>query len=122
MRLLVRRPEQVSESLDPLGVKAADIVVGDVLDERVLSRAVDGCTAAVHAAGIFLLDPRRAEDMQCTNGDWIQSCTFNNGGADPVWPAAAPTCRSAISIVPTTSRRSPRSKSLAGCRRRLRRW
>jgi dihydroflavonol-4-reductase len=67
VRLLVRRPEQVSASLGPLGVAAADIVVGDVLDERVVSRAVEGCAAAVHAAAIFSLDPRRAEDMRRTN-------------------------------------------------------
>jgi len=42
-------------------------VVGDVLDERVVSRAVQGCAAAVHAAAIFSLDPRRAEDMRRIN-------------------------------------------------------
>ena len=67
VRLLVRRPEQVSTSLGPLGVEAADIVIGDVLDEHVVSRAIEGCAAAVHAAAIFSLDPRRAEDMRRTN-------------------------------------------------------
>ena len=42
-------------------------MVGDVLDERVVSRAVQGCAAAVHAAAIFSLDPRRAEDMRRIN-------------------------------------------------------
>jgi dihydroflavonol-4-reductase len=67
VRLLVRRPEQLSASLGPLRVEASDIVVGDVLDERTVSRAVEGCAAAVHAAGIFSLDPRRGEDMRRTN-------------------------------------------------------
>src|SRR5512132_1938409 len=67
LRLLVRRSEQVRASLGPLGVEVADIVVGDVLDERVVSRAVEGCEAVVHAAGIFSFDPRRAEDMRRTN-------------------------------------------------------
>jgi nucleoside-diphosphate-sugar epimerase len=67
VRLLVRRPEQVGVSLGPLRVEVADIVVGDVLDEDVVSRAADGCQAAVHAAAIFSLDPRRAEDMRRTN-------------------------------------------------------
>jgi nucleoside-diphosphate-sugar epimerase len=67
VRLLVRRPGQVSASLGPLGVDVADIVVGDVLDEGVVSGAVEGCDAMVHAAGIFSLDPRRAEDMRRTN-------------------------------------------------------
>jgi dihydroflavonol-4-reductase len=67
LRLLVRRSGQVSASLGPLGVEVADIVVGDVLDERVVSRAVEDCDAVVHAAGIFSFDPRRAEDMLRTN-------------------------------------------------------
>ena len=70
VRLLVRRPEQVSVSLGPLAVDVADIadiVVGDVVDEDVVSRAVEGCEAAVHAAAIFSLDPRRADDMRRTN-------------------------------------------------------
>ena len=48
--VLVRRPEQVFASLAPLGVAVADIAVGDVLDERGVSRAGEGCEAAVHAA------------------------------------------------------------------------
>jgi dihydroflavonol-4-reductase len=67
VRLLARRPDQVSTSLGPLGVEVKDIVVGDVLDERVVSRAVDGCEAAVHAAAVFSLDPRRAGEMRRTN-------------------------------------------------------
>lgn len=67
VRLLVRRPEQVNVSLGPLHVGVADVVVGDVLDEDVVSRAADGCQACVHAAAIFSLDPRRADDMRRTN-------------------------------------------------------
>jgi nucleoside-diphosphate-sugar epimerase len=67
IRLLIRRPDQVTASLSPLGVEVPDIVVGDVLDERAVSRAVEGCAAVVHAAGIYSLDPRRAEDMRRTN-------------------------------------------------------
>ncbi|HEX6074929.1 MAG TPA: NAD-dependent epimerase/dehydratase family protein [Micromonosporaceae bacterium] len=67
LRLLVRRPGQVSASLDPLGVSASDIVIGDVLDVQAVSRALDGCEALVHAAAIFSLDPRRAEEIRRTN-------------------------------------------------------
>ena len=67
VRLLARRPEQVRASLGPLRVDVADVMAGDVLDERAISRAVEGCEAAVHAAAIFSLDPRRAEDMRRTN-------------------------------------------------------
>jgi len=67
VRLLVRRPEQVPASLSPLGVEVSDVVVGDVLDQNAVSRAVEGCAAAVHAAAIFSLDSRRAEAMRRTN-------------------------------------------------------
>jgi dihydroflavonol-4-reductase len=67
LRLLVRRPEQVTTSLGPLGLEVTDIVVGDVLEEDVVSQAVEGCEAVVHAAAVFSLDPRRAEEMRRTN-------------------------------------------------------
>jgi dihydroflavonol-4-reductase len=60
VRLLVRHPESVR-------TPGADTVVGDVLDESAVSRALDGCDAVVHAAAIFSLDPRRAEEMRRTN-------------------------------------------------------
>src|SRR5215475_3622396 len=67
LRLLVRRPGQVRVSLVPLGVEIPELVVGDVLDERVVGQAVEGCNAVVHAAAVFSLDPRRAQDMRRTN-------------------------------------------------------
>jgi dihydroflavonol-4-reductase len=67
LRLLVRRPEQVAASLGPLGLEVADVVVGDVLDEDVVSRAVEGCAAVVHAAAVFSMDPRHAGEMGRTN-------------------------------------------------------
>ena len=67
VRLLVRRPDQVELSLRPLGVEVSDVVVGDVLDERVVAQAVEGCDALVHAAAVFSLDARRAEEMLRTN-------------------------------------------------------
>ena len=52
-------------------------MVGDVLEERVVSRAVEDCEAVVHAAAIFSFDPRRAEDMRRTNCPghraWVQA-------------------------------------------------
>src|SRR5215831_1863154 len=86
LRLLVRRPEQVNASLGPLGVEVSDIVVGDVLDERAVSRAVAGCTAAVHAAAIFSLDRRRAADMRHTNARATELVlnTAAEHGLDPI--------------------------------------
>lgn len=86
VRLLVRRPEQVAKSLDPLGVQVSDVVVGDVLDEESVSRALDGCAAVVHAAAIYALNPSRAEEIGRTN---VRATELVLGqaaerGADPV--------------------------------------
>lgn len=67
VRLLVRRPEQVPVSLAPYDVRATDVVHGDVLDEQAVGRALDGCEAVVHAAAVFSLDARRADEMLATN-------------------------------------------------------
>lgn len=67
VRLLVRRPEQVPATLDPLGVAVADVRVGDVTDQASVTQAIDGCDAVVHAAAVFSLDPRRGDEMRTTN-------------------------------------------------------
>lgn len=71
VRLLARRPERVQAALAPHGladvVPPADVVVGDVRDETVIRQALDGCDAAVHAAAVFSVDPRRAAEVTATN-------------------------------------------------------
>jgi nucleoside-diphosphate-sugar epimerase len=66
-RLLARRPAQVPITLAPHGIQVEDVVEGDVTDADAVRSAVDGCDAVVHAAAIFSLDPRRAEEMGRTN-------------------------------------------------------
>ena len=67
VRMLVRRPEQVAASLGPLRVAVSDLFVGDVTDGDSVERALDGCDGVVHAAAVFSLDPRRAEEITRTN-------------------------------------------------------
>lgn len=67
VRMLVRRPEQVAVSLGPLRVAVSDLHVGDATDATVVGSALDGCDAVVHAAAVFSLDPRRAEEITRTN-------------------------------------------------------
>jgi len=67
VRMLVRSPERVGAALDPLGVQVHDIVVGDVTDERVVQRAVNGCDAAVHTAGVFSFGAHLAQTMEQVN-------------------------------------------------------
>ena len=59
--------DQVPASLGPLGLEVTDIVVGDVRDDDVVSQAIEGCEAVVHAAAVYSLDPRRAAEMRRTN-------------------------------------------------------
>ena len=86
VRLLVRRPEQVAVSLAPYGVEVDDIVVGDVLDEPAVTRAVKGCDAVVHAAAIFSLDAARAKEMERTNARAAELVLTGaaEAGCDPV--------------------------------------
>jgi nucleoside-diphosphate-sugar epimerase len=86
LRLLVRRPGQVPASLGPLGVSVTDIVGGDVLDEDVVSRAVEGCDAVVHAAAVYSVDPRRAQEMRRTDAraaELVLGCGCRHAGTTP---------------------------------------
>jgi nucleoside-diphosphate-sugar epimerase len=69
VRLLVRRPEQVAVTFAPYDVRFGpdDIKVGDVLDASSVRSALEGCEAAVHAAALFTLDIRKAQEMLDTN-------------------------------------------------------
>lgn len=86
VRLLVRRPEQVPLTLGPLGAHADDVVIGDVLDEDAVDRALKGCDAVVHAAAIFTFDARRAEEVLATNERAAELIltTAAERGLDPV--------------------------------------
>ena len=86
LRLLVRRPDQVTASLGPLGVEVTDIIVGDVLDEDLVLQAIEGCEAVVHAAAVFSMHPRRAEEIRRTNARAAQLVLGRavDRGLDPV--------------------------------------
>lgn len=89
VRLLVRRAEQVATSLAPygLGQEHLDgVVTGDVLDAGVVADALAGREAVVHAAAVFSLDSRRADEMRRTNeraAELVLSAACE-GGLDPV--------------------------------------
>lgn len=67
VRLLVRRPEQVPVTLEPIGTSVSDVVVGDVLDEASVAAALEGMDAVVHAAAVYTADPRRRDEVAGTN-------------------------------------------------------
>src|SRR5262249_45340648 len=67
VRVLARAPERVQAALGPLGVDDVDAEPGDVTDQGAVERALSGCDAVLHAASVFSLDPRRAEEMRSVN-------------------------------------------------------
>jgi dihydroflavonol-4-reductase len=67
VRLLVRAPERIAPALAPHGIDAPDHVVGDVTDPDAVAKALDGCDAVVHAANIYKLDSREAQEMLQVN-------------------------------------------------------
>jgi nucleoside-diphosphate-sugar epimerase len=67
VRLLVRNPKRIDESLTPIGVTIDDYVVGDIRDEAVVATALDGCDAVVHAAAEVSVERRRAATVLATN-------------------------------------------------------
>jgi nucleoside-diphosphate-sugar epimerase len=60
VRLLVRDREKVRRVFDPLGIgfDEADVIVGDIVDEASVERAMRGCDAVYHGAA--LVDMRRS--------------------------------------------------------------
>ncbi len=67
VRLLVRSPVRAVQALEPLGVRPGDYVVGDLLDRPAVEKALDGCDAVLHAAGLFSLDRERSDEILRTN-------------------------------------------------------
>ena len=67
VRLLVRNPAKISAVPALRGTTDLDVVVGDVTDFAAVRRALDGCTAIVHAAARVSLADRDANDVYATN-------------------------------------------------------
>jgi nucleoside-diphosphate-sugar epimerase len=67
VRLLARRPERVDPALAPFGIRAPDVLTGDVLDAASMQRAVEGCDAVIHAAALYSMDPRDGREALATN-------------------------------------------------------
>ena len=88
VRLLVRDPARVRPALAPLGVdpEAAEVVTGDVTDPAAVARAVRGCSAVVHAAAVYSLDPRRRGAMWAANVRGAETVlgAARSAGLDPI--------------------------------------
>jgi nucleoside-diphosphate-sugar epimerase len=86
IRVLARAPEGVAAALGPLGVDAVETVSGDVTDPAAVERALTGCDAVLHAASVFSLDPRKADEMRSVNvrGAELVLGTAHRLGLDPI--------------------------------------
>jgi dihydroflavonol-4-reductase len=86
VRLLVRSPARIAPALAPHGLDHVDHVVGDVTDVASVERALEGCDAVLHAANVYTLDPRRAEEMRDVNPRGTANVlrAAHERGADPI--------------------------------------
>jgi dihydroflavonol-4-reductase len=86
IRVLARSPEKVPAALGPLGIHGVETAIGDVTEPAAVERALQGCDAILHAASVFSLDARRADEMNAVNvrGTEIVLGTAHRLGLDPI--------------------------------------
>jgi dihydroflavonol-4-reductase len=86
IRVLARSPEKVPAALGPLGIHGVEAAIGDVTEPAAVERALQGCDAILHAASVFSLDARRADEMNAVNvrGTEIVLGTAHRLGLDPI--------------------------------------
>jgi dihydroflavonol-4-reductase len=86
IRVLARSPDKVPGALAPLRVDRVETVTGDVTDPGAVERALEGADAVLHAASVFSMDARRAEEMRSVNvrGTDVVLGTAHRLGLDPI--------------------------------------
>ena len=86
IRVLARSPERIPRALVPLGADHVETVIGDVTEPVAVERALDGCDAVLHAASVFSMDARKADEMRSVNvrGTDIVLGTAHRLGLDPI--------------------------------------
>lgn len=86
VRVLTRSPERIAATLDSLNVDGIEAAVGDVTDPASVEGALDGCDAVLHAASVFSMDPRKAEEMKWVNVRGTETVlrTAHGLGLDPI--------------------------------------
>lgn len=88
VRMLVRDAARARRVLTTLGADAGrvEVVVGDVTDPADVTRAADGCAAALHAAGVYSFDSRDRARMRTVNlrGTEVVLGAARAAGLDPI--------------------------------------
>jgi nucleoside-diphosphate-sugar epimerase len=67
VRVLARSQQRVAAALSPLGVAGVESSIGDVTEPGAIECALEGCDAVLHAASVFSMDARRADEMRAVN-------------------------------------------------------
>jgi dihydroflavonol-4-reductase len=85
-RVLARSADRVPSALAPLGVDQVETVIGDVTDPAEVERALEGADAVLHAASVFSMDARKADEMRSVNvrGTDVVLGTAQRLGLDPI--------------------------------------
>lgn len=86
IRVLARSPDRVGAALSPLGVDGVETMAGDVTDPAAVERALEGADAVLHAASVFSMDARKADEMRSVNvrGTDLVLGTAQLLGLDPI--------------------------------------
>jgi dihydroflavonol-4-reductase len=86
VRVLARSPARVPAALAPLDVDDVETAIGDVTDPAAVERALEGCDAVLHAASVFSMDPRRADETRAVNvrGTELVLGSAHRLGLDPI--------------------------------------
>jgi dihydroflavonol-4-reductase len=86
VRVLARSPDRVPAALAPVGVHQVETVIGDVTDPAAMERAQGGADAVLHAASVFSMDARKADEMRSVNirGTEVVLGTAHRLGLDPI--------------------------------------
>jgi nucleoside-diphosphate-sugar epimerase len=86
IRVLARSPDRVGAALRPLGVDGVETMGGDVTDPAAVERVLEGADAVLHAASVFSMDARKADEMRSVNvrGTDLVLGTAQRLGLDPI--------------------------------------
>jgi len=74
VRLLVRDADKVRRVFDPVGIAIPekDVIVGDIVDENSVSRAMEGCDAVYHGAALVDMRRKMAQRVLDTNAAGVR--------------------------------------------------
>ncbi len=75
VRLLVRDADKARKIFDPLdiGIPSEDIIVGDIVDEAAVQRAMTGCDAVYHGAALVSMRSSMAKRVFETNSRGVEN-------------------------------------------------